>query len=94
MPAEGTGEPSSLPALVTAQGGGEGMREEVRLPSEDGKQTREERITGLSGGPGRKAIWDRALDISGRGWTHWPAAGAPWQGHGWQSCGVPRWASP
>ena len=27
MPAEGTGEPSSLPALVTAQGGGEGMRE-------------------------------------------------------------------
>ena len=47
MPAEGTGEPSSLPALVTAQGGGEGMREEVRLPSEDGKQTREERITVL-----------------------------------------------
>lgn len=48
-----------------------------------------------SEGPGRKGVWERVVAIqeragTGRGWTHWPAAGAPWHGHGWQSSGVPR----
>ena len=59
MPAEGTGEPSSLPALVTAQGGGEGMREEVRLPSEDGKQT------GKRGSPSSKSTQRQAVNLTG-----------------------------
>ena len=60
MPAEGTGEPSSLPALVTAQGGGEGMRERRcdspwRTGSRHGKR----------GSPSSKSTQRQAIHLMG-----------------------------